>query len=59
VGYGDRHGVGATRITGLFMALLWRRYVERQYFFWGFEGGGYWRRKSCSRYFPGWRRRAF
>ena len=30
--YGDRHGVTATRITGLFMALLWRRYLQRQVF---------------------------
>jgi hypothetical protein len=38
--FGDRHGVTATPVTGLFMTLLWRRYRQRQCFFSGIEPGG-------------------
>ena len=31
--YGDRHGVTVIRITGLFMTVLWSRYVQCLYFF--------------------------
>jgi len=32
VGYGDRHGVTATPITGFCMSVLWRQYVQCLYF---------------------------
>ena len=32
-GYGDRHGVTVICITGLFMTVLWSRYVQCLYFF--------------------------
>jgi len=32
-GYGDRHGVTATRITGPVVTLLWRRYLQCLYLF--------------------------
>jgi hypothetical protein len=32
-GCGDRHGVTVIRITGLFMTVLWSRYLQCLYFF--------------------------
>jgi hypothetical protein len=48
----NRHGFMVTPITGLFITLLWRCYWQCQYFFRGFEVGGFLQAAETKQIFP-------